>query len=601
MKKRFLLLFFAVAAAALGLTACSKKSARLPLDPVSAESIKVTEGVDAFFVSWTPVNNAQDYEVTVCGGKATTYMTSMSLRSAEYTLPADGKLSISLVARGEGYRDSTPTDIIYNVEGVQLRSPEIISFADGVLTWKTDPLASTYKVKVAGKTVSNASDGLYHATSLDLNDKKFAGAVRVEVSSVGDGKYYFDSGATVVNINADHSAMQYGEVTSYTVKDGVLSWGAVGGAAGYKVVDVYMNAITTKELSFDLNETNMIYAVYPISSNPAVIADAPFTAVDALIPYLEGDGKEDSPYIIKTPFDLRAIDYYETVFETKTKKAFYRIDADIDFDSGNATQENSNVIYLNKPFGGTLDGNGKKLTNMRVIYNDGYWALFDYITKTGTVKNIKFEAPTITNAVQSSTHPINASIATVAYYNYGTVSDVTVTDAKYETMGGEISGICSHNYGVVKNCTVGGSFKQKLTGQYSQACYEMAGVVLENCAGGVVDGNKVTKLVIEGSEAEGEISKEDEENGIPRPKYNNVRCAGGIVAVNRAGGTVKNNSYTSVTIKTCLLDSEYGGLVAYNAGTVTLGTGTLGSYSCSATSATNKKDVGKNETDATFN
>lgn len=597
MKKRFLLLFVAaIGFSALGLTACSKKSARLPLDPVSAESVKVTEGVADFFLSWEPVDNAQEYEVTVCGGKTKTSMTSLSLRgSTDFSLPADGKLSFTLIACGEGYIDSTPTDVTYNVEGVQLRSPEIISFANGVLTWKDDTLASAYKVKVAGKTVSDGNDGLYHTASLDLSDKKYAGSVKVEIYAVGDGVYYSDSGATIVNINADHSAMQYGEVTSYTVQDGVLSWGPVGGAAGYRVVDVYMNSFTTKELSFDLNETNMIYAVYPISSNPATIADAPLNAVDALIPYLEGKGTESEPYIIKTPFDLRAIDYYETVFETKNKKAFYRIDADIDFDSGNATSDVSNVIYLNKPFGGTLDGNGKKLTNMRVIYNDGYWALFDYITKTGVVKNIKFDAPSITNSIQSSTHPTNASIATVAYYNYGTISDITVTDAKYTTMGGEISGICSHNYGTVKGCTVGGTFKQKLTGQYSQACYEMAGVVLENCAGGVVDGNSVTTIVIEGSVAQGAISKEQEDAGVKRPEYNNIRCTGGIVAVNRAGGTVKNNSYTSVTIKTCLPDSEYGGLVAYNAGTVTLGTGKLGSYSCTATSATSNKDVGKND------
>ena len=39
------------------------------------------------------------------------------------------------------------------------------------------------------------------------------------------------------------------------------------------------------------------------------------------------------------------------------------------------------MYTLHKPFFGTLDGDGKKLSNVYVNYDGGYWALFDYIVR----------------------------------------------------------------------------------------------------------------------------------------------------------------------------------------------------------------------------
>ncbi|MCX4314820.1 MAG: hypothetical protein OSJ83_13335, partial [Clostridia bacterium] len=72
-------------------------------------------------------------------------------------------------------------------------------------------------------------------------------------------------------------------------------------------------------------------------------------------------------YIIKTPFDLRAIDYYESLFAARGGKPnHYVLSEDIDYGTVNALDNESNVFALKKPFFGVFDGNNKKLCDFRV-------------------------------------------------------------------------------------------------------------------------------------------------------------------------------------------------------------------------------------------
>ena len=82
---------------------------------------------------------------------------------------------------------------------------------------------------------------------------------------------------------------------------------------------------------------------------------------------------------------------------------------------------------------------------------------------------------------------------------------------------------------------------------------------MENLNGGEVSGNTVNNLTIYGIGS-------------------NIGSSAGVVAINRAGGTVKDNSFNTVTIKNLRSGKEAGGVVGYCAtgGTVTKGKGTLG-------------------------
>lgn len=604
MKKRLLILIImivSVCSAFFVVSGCSKNvpggsvgdngSGAFELD---AASVKIEETENGPILSWGKLEDAISYSVTVNGKTAETRICVMNLASANYgfVLPANGKLEATIVAKSFLSYDSPPATITYTAEGVRLKSPIITNFENETLEWTGGSRAKEYVVTVAtggGAPVPVAVSGN------TLNLRGYLGSCVVSITAHGDGTWFKDSDSVSVNVNSAHTALVLAPVNRFNVEDGRLSWQAVGGASAYKVVDLDRSVTiveeTFYEISGPLGDKNIVYGVYPVSDSD-IFEDAEIVPVD--IPYLQGDGTAASPYLIKTAFDLRAIDYYEARYAEKiitspnTPKNFYRIEADIDYSTITPDDSGvSNIYTLAKPFYGTLDGNGKTLSNIFVAYDGGYWALFDMITPGATVKNIKFDKPIIINLLQKSDRPLKATVATVAYRNYGRIENVTVSGAKYTAAGGEVSGIATHNYsgGVVTGCTVKTStFMQHATGQTSQACYEMAGVVLENY--GEVSANTVDDLSIIGSAAKGD------DGG----SYNIVRTAGGIVSVNRAGGVVSANKYNKLVMKNMLNDYgqngngggfEFGGLVAYNAGTVTVGSAAgIGSFEWGATNST---------------
>lgn len=343
-------------------------------------------------------------------------------------------------------------------------------------------------------------------------------------------------------------------VTGLRLIGEVLHWDSAGDGVVYYLTDTQYNVTSTKHTSFDMTKHNLIIGVC-----------AEGGATESDIPYLCGKGMESEPYEIKTPFDLRAVDYYELLASERGVHNYYRIVNDLDYDSVGALDGESNLFTLKKPFCGTLDGCGKKLTNINVVYDGGYFALFDFVSKGATVKNLKLVCPVISNRLQAAGCPLNASVAAVCDRNYGEISGITVTGARFTASGGEISGIATHNFGTVRDCVVDGIFVQECTGLTAQACYEAAGIVTENCKGGVVKNCSLRRLEIRGSLC----------TGADGGSYRNVRTAGGIVAVNRAGGIVNGCGYETLVLTDMLNNAngfnggyEWGGIVAYNAGTI---------------------------------
>ena len=450
---------------------------------------------------------------------------------------------------------------------------EITSFDDGIIRWAAQG-AHAFSVEVDGEYVSDGGDGLYRACALDVNrfEKK---PLVVSVCDARDERSRVD-----FVVSSDRKTLSMPTVP-VEVKSGVLHWRAVPGASRYKLVDIKQNVIYTDRCYYDANYRNVVYGVCAVSANK-LIRDGEI----AHIKYLDGSGSEESPFIICSPFELRAIDYYEQLYADGARaRNHYIIDRDINFNSVAALEGESNMFTLSRPFYGVLDGGRHMLYNVTVGYDGGYWALFDFLARGAVIENLIFSGMAVTNRLQSAYAPLDASIAAVAHVNYGEIRNIVVKNAKFLSGGGAVCGICSHNSGTVRDCTVSGEFAQSLSGLIGQACYEAAGIVAENRAGGVVENNAVLDLTIRGSFAE-------DARGV---HYPNVRTAAGIVAVNRAGGCVSDNMFGRLNFVSVEPQSaEYGGVCAYNAGLVRLGdVKNTGAFKVNGAEV--KRAVGKND------
>ncbi len=531
------------------------------LASVDASGVIFIKDGSSFWVYWEGVTGAQSYLV-ICGtASATAVATRIDLTTLSgFTMPTSGnKITVKIIAKGDGYADSSPTSITYE-EGKQVRSPEIISFANGIITWKRESEVQKYTVMIDGKTATETISNTYSIAELDSN-------ATIEIIAANADS----SAATSVMYNAESGKLCALPISDYTLNGDILKWNAVSGAIGYKVVDLDFNSYVVDTAHYIMTIRNIVYGVYPVMPASAVVGSAEIVPVN--INYLEGSGTQADPYIIKTPFDLRTIDYYEVrAVEKGGAKNHYKIADDINYNTVSVLESDSNMFTLRKPFFGTLDGDNKTLSNISVHHNNGFWAMFDYIADGGIVKNIKFDNAEINNTTQTDKHPINSAVAMVAYRSYGTVTGIALSNSKFNVKGGGAAGLVIHNYGTVSDCNVSKlSIKENSTASLGTAAYEMAGVVLENLNGGTVSGNNVTTLNISGTGS-------------------NIGSSAGIVSINRSGAKVENNSFDSVTVKNVKTGKEVGGVVAYCAdgGTVTDGNGRLGTLTVGNTTISAK-------------
>ena len=450
-----------------------------------------------------------------------------------------------------------------------MRGPEIITFSKGVIEWTTDPIGCFCVIEINGEKKAEGVITKYKLTAADET---------IKLTAVYNGR----KASTKIKHNATRGTLEFLPVD--VKADGErITWDKAGGASSYRVYDTEMNAVTVTRNTYDLSDRNIALCVCPNSRAGGVVRSATPELI-APIPYLRGAGSKDNPYRIRTPFELRTIDCFEIFAACKQNAVgnYYVIENTLDYGEINALEGDSNLYRLKAPFFGTLDGNNNRLVNVRVNYHGGYWSLFDYITQRGCVKNMIFENAEITNTARDNMHPVNPSVALIAYTNYGEITGIKLDQVRLASAGGGVGGLVVHNYGRVTGCTVFGEYVQDLTSGMGNASYEMSGIALENHAGGVVGGNRISSLKIRGAD--------------------NIRSAAGIVSVNRDGGTVCANEFDSIMITGAVGFSEYGGLVAYNAGTVectpsALGTLTVNGERVEALVGVDNKGkaVGKND------
>ena len=222
----------------------------------------------------------------------------------------------------------------------------------------------------------------------------------------------------------------------------------------------------------------------------------------------------------------------------------YKLTADIDLGGMDWTP----VGMLVKPFRGTFDGNGKKITGLNVTDSGDFLGLFGY--NLGTVKNLTVSGyVTNTSTSKSEEHGDADFVGGVAGFNAGTITDVDSNVVVDASGANNVGGIAGFN-------TSGKWVDSRDAGDEEGVKKTIAGAegVIRQCgkAGFVAGRMKVGGIVGENA-------------GTVEACYNkgtvvNMKTFGGSGVGGIAGRNGNNNTkYETGIIKSC-----------YNAGTVVL-------------------------------
>ena len=232
-----------------------------------------------------------------------------------------------------------------------------------------------------------------------------------------------------------------------------------------------------------------------------------FTSEADILPMLEGEGTESSPWLITKAEDLSnlaiiaksldfngkyvsigttedsgkmtiAINQGDTVEEVKTN-------AVSETGSGNWTPIGTSAL----PFAGTFNGNGNVISGLYYSGSDTYVGLFGNISNTATIKNLK-----LTNSYMQNTSTASTYMGSVVGCTHGTVDTVmsdAVIEAKGQAIGGLAGGISytETTTGTIKftNCWFDGNITLTTsTGRQSGGIVGLvdetnASIVIEHC------------------------------------------------------------------------------------------------------------------------
>lgn len=231
---------------------------------------------------------------------------------------------------------------------------------------------------------------------------------------------------------------------SYTTGDKKLTWGTWGVA-----------------------RTNALLGTYEGTS--VVLSDG-ITFPTAPTLNLEGQGTQESPWLIKTPADFEALRYdivnnptyrgtltsdgndhnYYPVYAGK----YFKLANDIDFGTdAPGVEPIGNTQYW---FAANFDGDGHTISNFYINnYAYDYAGLFGHLASGASVRNIKFAKPVVTS--------IGYTAGVLAGYSYAPVSDVTITDARVIVSAGYNAGtLVGYSSEPLTNITVTNSYVQGL-------------------------------------------------------------------------------------------------------------------------------------------
>ena len=307
-------------------------------------------------------------------------------------------------------------------------------------------------------------------------------------------------------------------------------------------------------------------------------------------PFAGGDGSVENPYMIDSLSRLRMMSLYPS--------AHFVLTADIVLPEVSAGNNNFTPLFSDeKPFLGTLDGAGHKITNLAVYNTETFYSgLFSVIGSTGSVKNLTLE-----NASVSGTNYVGI----VAGWSLGSITDCTVSGAVthiaangYKVFVGGIAGRAEENVdrclaavnlavteaqvevyggGIVGYLSSGGSSSSPLTLTASGTA-NVSGEGYTVYIGGLV-GYIYSSINLSNCHTEMQITAIGSYSAY----------AGGLVGFNRIDTTI-TDSYATGNVSAIGSSSAYvGGLIGRNSNSITItdsyATGNvsaIGSYSAYA-------------------
>lgn len=212
----------------------------------------------------------------------------------------------------------------------------------------------------------------------------------------------------------------------------------------------------------------------------------------------EGEGTQESPYLIKTVDDLKLLGALCDIHKRQEGK-FFALANDIDFEgvtdwSPLGGSYNGYYERYNEAFAGSLDGEGYSLKNFNIKFTAtglGECALFDGIAPTASIANLTISGDVTGTSFCGFAVETNGTLENCAFKGTITVSgevygiartinesgvvnnchfDGTIVSGDADNSGAEVAGICMYNKGTLKNCTARGSLS---------GAGKVAGIVIE--------------------------------------------------------------------------------------------------------------------------
>lgn len=381
----------------------------------------------------------------------------------------------------------------------------------------------------------------------------------------------------------------------------------------------YMDFANVTDITLEKGKIYNYPAITFVSEGNPADADTPVFVED----FSGGTGTEFNPYRIDTVDDLVALAAKVESDNAKYGAAHYKQTSDIDL----ASVENFGMIgkSTDKPFKGTYDGNGKKISNLVInqteaaakVDIDKPHAAFFAFTTDAAISNLTFENPVITNAayysavlsaVANNTKIKNCIILSATVNNTGensssnsygagfvaqatgcTIEDssfsgnISVKDHRAGAIAAEINGNtsitrCSFDAGTLKgNWYVGGIVGiANNEGGKIESCITSGNVNSGTRAGGIVSSLNLNCIVENCTLAKGASIAGTGNDGGGIAAYvkggivRNSTCLGSVKASGNAGGIV--GTLNTGTITGCVTasgssieatNSQAGGLVGY--------------------------------------
>ena len=602
-----------------GISGASGGSANVSSTSGEAKAVPTGLSVDVLGkATWSRVDGATGYDVDVNGNEYAVKFANFDLLTCD-VLPTDGVFNIKVRSANGDAKSDWSEAITHSYSGGKVITPTIVGVDGTTIRW-TKPSFNNYNgidipkpvLTVGGNAVELADD----ATAFDLS---LASGDAISLYYRADGVYYKDSSKIKLDFDRTKNALSFSKPEKAYMDGNVLRFSEVVGANIYYLEDVYgtKTSISGNDIETLMSDRDRHFLIKAISAGNTdlPIGDSEFTEVTY---FTEGEGTEEDPYMLKTPTDLRFIEYYEALNLPK----YYKFANDIEFEFYSpADDEDYSNFYNLGSLSGTIDGNGKTLKNIVVYYKDGYSSIFDKITKDGkifdlNIENTVFRTWTIrTN--DGIMHEKGGNAAILANENSGTIDSVTLVSGSVTAVKDGAAGLVSSNRGTIRNCTVEKSFTVYGANEAGAFAAYNSGVI-ENCInkgsvrglrsiGGIV-GRNAGSVYRCGNE--GEISGDKYTGGIVGYNYNvfdgvenqfettveqcynsgkitSMAYAGGVIGKNGSDGVNEtgNESYANTKVRACYNVgavsgiTSVGGLIGQNYAYANDEFGVVGCYS----------------------